>query len=150
MFLGMTLLAFVLGIVAGLRSMTPLAAVSWAAYLGWLPLHDTRLAWLGQVVTVFIVSAAALGELIVDKLPNTPSRKMPIGFGARVVVGALCGAAVGMIIAGLLAGAIGAVLGTLSGAALRARLAKAIGKDLPAALIEDVVAIGGALLIVSR
>jgi uncharacterized membrane protein len=33
---------------------------------------------------------------------------------------------------------------------LRAQLARMFRKDLPAALLEDAVAIGGALLIVSR
>ncbi len=42
---------------------------------------------------------------------------------------------------GVLAGAVGAVIGTLGGAAIRGRLAVAFGKDLPAALLEDVVAI---------
>jgi uncharacterized membrane protein len=37
---------------------------------------------------------------------------------------------------------------TPGGRALRAKLAAAFGRDRPAALIEDVVAIGGALLIV--
>ena len=32
------LLALLIGVVAGLRTMTAPAAVSWAAYLGWLPL----------------------------------------------------------------------------------------------------------------
>ena len=47
------------------------------------------------------------------------------------------------------AGVVGAVIGTLGGAAVRAKLAQAFGRDLPAALIEDAVAIGGALAIVS-
>ena len=134
--------------------MTPLAAVSWAAYLGWLPLHGTWLGWVGHFVTVLIASAAALGELIVDKLPNTPSRKMAMPFAARVVVGALCGAAVatpaGSMVVGVLLGAVGAVVGTFGGAAFRGWMARAIGKDLPAALIEDLIAIGGAIFIVSR
>ncbi|HWO36187.1 MAG TPA: hypothetical protein VNO32_45940 [Candidatus Acidoferrum sp.] len=33
------------------------------------------------------------------------------------------------------------VVGTLGGAAIRGRLAEALGKDLPAVLLEDVVAI---------
>ena len=41
------------------------------------------------------------------------------------------------------------MVGTLGGADLRGRLAKAFGKDLPAGLLEDVVAVGGAALIVS-
>ena len=53
--------------------------------------------------------------------------------------------------AGLIAGALGAVIGTLGGAELRTRLASAMGgNDLPAVLIEDVVAIGAAAMIVTR
>jgi uncharacterized membrane protein len=54
----------------------------------------------------------------------------------------------GAWVGGAVAGAIGAVIGTLGGADARGRLAKAFGKDLPAALIEDLVAVGGAALIV--
>ncbi|MEX2296933.1 MAG: hypothetical protein WD715_05935 [Dongiaceae bacterium] len=32
--------SFLIGLIAGLRTMTAPAAVSWAAYLGWLPLDD--------------------------------------------------------------------------------------------------------------
>jgi uncharacterized membrane protein len=52
-------------------------------------------------------------------------------------------------IGGAVAGAIGAVIGTLGGADVRGRLAKAFGRDLPAGLLEDVVAVGGAALVVS-
>ena len=44
-------------------------------------------------------------------------------------------------------GAVGGVIGTLAGAEARARLAAAFGKDRPAALVEDAVAIVGAFLI---
>ena len=148
------ILSFLIGIIAGLRALTPLAVVSWAAHLGWLQLRDTWLAFLGSAATPYITTALALGELVSDKLPKTPSRKVPMQFGARVAIGALCGAALGApaggAVAGLFAGAVGAVVGTLGGAALRAHLAGAFGKDLPAALLEDVIAIGGALLILSR
>ena len=50
---------------------------------------------------------------------------------------------------GVVAGIVGAVIGTLGGRAVRARLAAAFGNDRPAALIEDLIAIGGALLIVA-
>jgi uncharacterized membrane protein len=67
-------------------------------------------------------------------------------------MGALCGATLaapsGQHIVGALVGAVGAVIGTLGGAAARASMARAFGRDLPAALIEDAVAIGGALAIV--
>jgi uncharacterized membrane protein len=88
-------LAFLIGVVAGLRALTPLAAVSWAARLGWLHLDNTWLAFLGYAATPYIFSVLAIGELINDKLPKTPSRKAPPGFIARIVTGTLCVIAVG-------------------------------------------------------
>jgi len=146
-------LCFLIGVIAGLRAMTAPAAVAWAAYGGWLPLAGTPLAFLGHVAAPWVFTLLAVGELISDQLPKTPSRKVPIQFGTRIVMGAVCGAAFGaaggMLVFGAVAGAVGAVIGTLAGAAGRARLAQAFGRDLPAALIEDVVAIGGALAIVA-
>ena len=147
------LLSVLIGIIAGLRSMTAPAAVSWAARAGWLKLGSTGLAFLGSPITPWILTALALGELVADKLPTTPSRKAPLGFAARIVTGAFSGAAIGaaggVLLTGAIGGAIGAVIGTLGGHAARARLAAAIGRDRPAALIEDAVAIGGALLIMT-
>lgn len=146
------LLALLIGVIAGLRAMTAPAAVSWAAFLGFLPLEGTWLAFLGYRFTPWILTVLAIGELITDQLPATPSRKVPVAFAARILSGALCGAAVatagGALLGGAIAGAIGAVIGTLGGAAARARLAAAFGKDRPAALLEDAVAILGAALIV--
>jgi uncharacterized membrane protein len=148
------LLALLIGVVAGLRTLTAPAAVSWAAHLGWLHLQNTWLAFLGATVTPYIFSALALAELVTDKLPSTPSRKVPMQFGGRILMGALCGAALGAsagaLAGGLVAGVIGAVIGTLGGAELRGRLARLAGRDLPIALLEDAVAIVGACLIVSR
>ena len=126
---------------------------SWAARLGWLNLQGTPLAFLGAAVTPWIFTVAALGELVNDKLPKTGSRKAPPAFIARIVMGALCGAAVG---AGPRArgrarsGALGAVAGTLGGYEFRARLARAAGRDLPIALLEDAVAIALAFWIVRQ
>ena len=123
-------LAFLIGVVAGLRALTPLAAVSWAARWGWLHLEHTWLAFLGFAATPYIVSVLAIGELINDKLPKTPSRKTPVPFAARLVMGALCGEAVGVPgqawIAGIVAGALGGVVGTLGGYEFRSRDAIAI------------------------
>lgn len=145
------LLALLLGLVAGLRAMTAPAVVSWAAHLGWLDLSGTWLAFLGNTWARWILTLFALGELVTDQLPSTPSRTVPIQFGARITTGALSGAAVGAsggaMIGGLLAGIIGAIIGTLGGRAFRARLASAFGSDRPAAFIEDAVAICAALLI---
>lgn len=148
------ILAFSIGVVAGLRSMTAPAVVSWAARLGWVHLEGTPLAFLGYAATPWVVSALALAELVADQLPRTPSRKSPPGFIARVLSGALCGAALGagagQALGGIVAGIAGAVAGTLGGYEARVRLARAAGRDLPIALLEDALAVGGGLLIVSR
>lgn len=142
-------LMLLLGFVAGLRAMVPLAAISWAGYLGWIDFSGTALGFVGHIITALVLTLLALGELVTDQLPQTPSRKVPVQFGARIVAGTIAGALLpGNWIIGIVLGAIGAVVGTLAGAELRARLAKSLGRDLPAAIIEDVLAILGALLIV--
>jgi uncharacterized membrane protein len=152
--LSLYIAALLIGVIAGLRTFMAPASVSWAAHLGWLPVGGTWAAFMGFAYTPFIVSLFALVELVTDQLPKTPSRKVPAQFGARIVMGgfsgAVTGAAGGATGGGLIAGAVGAVLGTLGGAEFRARLAKAFGSDMPAALIEDVIAIGGTYLIVSH
>jgi len=146
------LLALLIGVISGLRTMTAPAAVAWGAALGWFDVSQTPLAFMGYRWTPWIFTILAVIELIADQLPSTPSRKVPMQFGARIVSGALSGAAIGaassLRFGGLIAGVIGAVIGTYGGAALRARLAGSFGRDLPAALIEDAVAVIGALLIV--
>jgi uncharacterized membrane protein len=145
--------ALLIGVIAGLRTMMAPAAVSWAARLGWLPVGGSwasfmAISWVPYIFTVF-----AAVELVTDQLPQTPSRKVPMQFGARLVSGGFSGAVVGTaggsLIGGLIAGVVGAVIGTLGGAEIRGRLAKAFGKDLPAAVLEDVFAIGGAYLILA-
>nr|WP_276046601.1 DUF4126 domain-containing protein [Sphingomonas sp. GC_Shp_1] len=129
-----------------------LVAVSWAAALGRLDLSGSWLAFLGWRYTPWIVSLLAIGELITDQLPSTPSRKVPAQFGARVIAGGVAGGAIGIglgtLAIGIVLGVVGAVIGTYGGAALRSRLAAAFGRDLPAALIEDVIAILAAVLVV--
>lgn len=147
------LLALLIGLVAGLRAMTAPAAVAWGAYLGWLPLAGTWASFMGHWVTVAVFSVLALVEFVTDQLPSTPSRKVPQQFGTRLVIGAFTGAVIGTVggalIAGLVAGVIGAVIGTYGGAEVRAALARSFGRDLPAALIEDAVAILLAFWVVS-
>ncbi|MDK1386476.1 DUF4126 domain-containing protein [Sinorhizobium sp. 8-89] len=146
------ILALLIGVIAGLRAMTAPAAVAWAAWLGWFDVSSSSLAFMGYRWTPWIFTVAAIGELISDQLPTTPSRKVPLQFGTRIVVGALTGATVGAsgdaLVAGLIAGVIGSIIGTYGGAAARGKMAATFGKDMPAAFIEDAVAIIGAILIV--
>ncbi|RSV41205.1 DUF4126 domain-containing protein [Sphingomonas sp. ABOLE] len=147
-------LALLIGVTSGMRSMTAPMAISWAAYAGWLPLGGTWLGWLGWWGTPWIFTLLAIGEYIADKLPTTPSRKAPPGFIGRLLSGALCGAAIGLAASSLplclAAGVAGAVIGTFGGHAARMALSRAFGTDLPAALIEDLTAIGiGAFAVAS-
>ena len=147
--------AFLIGVTVGLRSLTAPAAVSWAAALRWMHLEGTPLEFMGYTATPYIFSVLAAGELVADKLPMTPSRKAPLGFVARILMGALCGAAFGAaagksLAVGAVSGVAGAVAGTFGGYAARVRLARAVGRDLPVALLEDAIAICGAFFLASR
>jgi uncharacterized membrane protein len=107
---------------------------------------------MGARITPWIFTALFLVELVVDQRPTTASRKTPTQFGARLASGALCGAVVAASASwkiGLVVGILGAIIGTLGGAEFRRRLAASFRRDRPAALIEDAIAIGGAVLIVA-
>jgi uncharacterized membrane protein len=150
------LLCFLLGCVTGLRSLTAPAVVCWAARLGWLHLAGTRLAFIGHPVTLITFTLLALAELIADKLPNAPARTAPLGLTARIVFGCLCSVAIatgvgGSLLVAAIVGVIGALVGTFAGYNIRKALVlRAHLPDLVVALAEDVIAIAGALLIVTH
>jgi uncharacterized membrane protein len=147
--------AFGMGVITGLRSLTAPAAVSWAAHLEELDLEDTRWAFLGKAPAPYLFTALALAELVADKLPKTPSRKMPGPFAVRVLLGALSGAALctaakQSAAACALLGGLGAVAGTLSGYEARTRLVRTLpAPDYEIALFEDAVAISGSIFFAS-
>jgi uncharacterized membrane protein len=152
----MTLLfAFLMGLFAGLRSLTPPAAAAWAVHLGWLKLARP-LSLIGSLPAVIILSLLAVTEIILDKLPNTPNRTAPPGLITRIITGGLTGACVSLgggksafIGAGL--GLIGGIVGCFAGYQARTRLVRFLRQpDFNVALVEDLVAIGGSLFIVSR
>lgn len=148
-------LALLIGVLTGLRSLTPTAITTWAAHLGWIMLRGP-LAWMGSTAAVAFFSILALIELVADKLPKTPSRTAPPGLIARILFGGLAGACVAMAgdqnhAVGAILGAVGGVAGAFGGYQVRTRLVKALGTpDFVVAVLEDLVAIGGSLWIVSR
>jgi uncharacterized membrane protein len=150
------LLALLIGGVAGLRSMTAPAVVAWAAHRNWLNLHRTSLAFMGAAATVGIFIVLAIIELVLDKLPTTPSRLAPTGLAARVIAGALSGASVVAAAAqsalvGAVLGAAGGIAGAFVGHAARTRLVRWLKvPDWVIALVGDSIAIAGGLFIVSR
>src|SRR5215467_7688 len=106
------LLAFAIGIATGLRSTTPIAVTTWFARLGRIALTQTPLSFLASLPAAAIFTVAAVGELVVDKLPKTPARTAASGLAARFVMGSLCGAAIALASA-----QVGWVVGALLGAA---------------------------------
>jgi uncharacterized membrane protein len=150
------LLAFFFGVVTGLRSLTAPAVLAWAAHHNWLNLHNSSLSFMTSTVAMAIFVALAVGELIADQLPFTPSRTAPPGLIARILMGALCGAGIAVagsqsIPLGAVIGIAGALVGTYGGYQVRTRLVRALKvPDLVIATLEDIVAIGGALFIVTR
>ena len=143
-----------IGLVAGLRSLTAPAAVSWAAHLDWLNLHSSPLAFMGSTVAVAILSLLAIGELIADKMPKTPSRTSLVPLLARILMGGLCGASLcasanRSLLIGALLGGMGAVIGAFGGYEIRRRLvSKLNAKDIFIAIPEDLIAIGLACFLV--
>ena len=135
--------AFMLGVVGGSRSMLAPAAVSRAIRGGALRVNGTSLAFLKGRNLNHLLSGLALAEIAFDKLPMTPSRKATFAYTTRVVTGGLVGAAVGSAshraTLGALLGMAGAVVGTEAGAAFRSWLSSLFERDLPAAVIEDMV-----------
>jgi len=150
------LLCFLIGVVAGLRALTPPAVVCWGAYLGWLHFAGTGLGFIDHTVTLVIFSLLALGEVVNDKLPKTPARTSIPQIIPRVLFGGCSAAALavssgGSLIITVILGIIGALAGTFAGYNVRhALVTKAILPDLGVALVEDLVAVGCGFLIVSR
>ena len=149
-------LAFFIGVVAGLSSLTAPAVVAWAAHQNWLNLHNTPLFFIGSIAAVAIFTLLAVGELVADQLPSTPSRLKPPGIIARIILGGLSGAGIAVagaqsIALGAVLGAVGGIAGAFAGYEVRTRIVKTLRvPDLIIALSEDALAIAGGLFIVSR
>jgi len=150
------ILGFVLGMSAGLRSMAPVAIVAWAAQLPWPDLRQTNLALMAAPVTAYVFTVFACVELVFDKLPFTPSRLGAGPLGARVICGGLCAATLCAathqpVVGGAIAGGLGGVVGAFAGHRIRRYLTTNLKTpDLLVALVEDAIAIGSAVLVVSR
>jgi len=136
-----------LGFATGLRSMTPMAVLSWYAWLEYLPISGSWAEWFGRLSVAIVLTVLAVGELIGDKLPRIPNRTSPGPLLLRIILGGLAGAIcatamMGPGVEGVLLGAIGALLGAFAGFMVRRDLVEKIGcKDWHVALVEDAITI---------
>lgn len=149
-------LCFLIGCVAGLRSMTAPAIVCAAAYLRWIHPEGTPLAFMASAAALWVFAILAVGELIVDKLPNTPARTAPMGLIARAITGGLCGATLAAssnksIALGAVLGAVGGIVGAYAGYNIRHGIVVHMNMpDIVIAVIEDLLTITGGLFVVAR
>jgi uncharacterized membrane protein len=149
------ILAVLIGIATGLRTMTGLAVISWTAHVGWINLNNSPLAFLGSLAAVILLTAGAIGELIADKLPRTGKRTAVGPLIARMISGGLCGAALCFAsdqswAFGAALGVVGAIIGSFGGYFARTGLVRKLAvADISIAIPEDLLAIGVAALAVS-
>lgn len=135
--------ALALGFAAGLRAMTPLAALTIARRASVGAALPAAVSWLMAPAGRQVVRALTLGEPVAAERPAIPDRPTVAALAVRAASGALAAAAVARrpTPALLLLGAAGAVAGACAGALARRRLARARGlPDQPVALLEDAVA----------
>lgn len=149
-------LAFGIGVVAGLRAMTAPAVICWAAHLHWINLQGTHLSFMGSTIALVILTLAAIGEIVNDKLPKTGPRTAPPSVVIRMIAGGFSAATLtvgagGSLWLGALLGVVGALVGTFGGYYVRTGIVKALhSPDFPIALVEDAIAVCGGLFIASR
>lgn len=147
-------MVLVLGVVTGMRSMTAIAALSWAAWLGLIP-EQGWATWIAHLVVAIIFTLCAVGEYVADTLPKTPRRTELGPALLRVIVGSTVGAMVAVAIdepvaGGIIFGAGGAIIGSWGGFFVRMTVARVFRRDLPAALLESASAIALAVLAIAK
>jgi uncharacterized membrane protein len=150
------LLTFGIGVVSGLRTFTGVAAVVWAAHLGWINLSGTPLAFLGSTWALVLFTTLALLEYVGDQLPSTPARTTPMQLGARLVLGVLAGTALAAaggasLLLGAICAVVGVLVGTYGGYNARVGLVRSLKvPDIAVGIPEDLIAIALGLFVVSR
>jgi uncharacterized membrane protein len=146
-------LSVAIGALAGLRTFTPPAVLSRKYKRRCLSPRKDALTLLGVSKVAGTLTKLAAGELLADKLPFTPSRLTAKPLAARIVSGAVCGAAIcaysgESVKDGAVLGGLGALAGSIAGYQLRRKLRQDF-PDLGVAVAEDLIAIGGSLAIAS-
>ena len=144
------LASFLMGLVGGQRSMTPLAMVTMAKARGELPAENDVPDLLGHPVVVTGAMLLAVGELAGDKQKTAPDRIVPIGLAARLITNAIAGAALAprrQRWIGAAVGGLTAVAASYPGWRVRMAALRRYGQT-PTGFIEDGVVLAGAAAII--
>lgn len=141
-------IAFALGVVSGMRSFLAIAVT---AVTLWrrpeLPPPIGPAIWLAMPPIAVLLALCALAELVADKFPRIGARIAPGPLVARMITGALSGAAVAQVahVAGWkggLVGAAGAIVGAFGFYHLRRWVDRVTGiRDPYIGAAEDVLAL---------
>lgn len=136
-----------LGVATGLRAMTPMAALCWFAYLGYLPVDDTWAAWTARTAAVVTFTVLAVAECVADKLPLALNRISLGPLLVRLVFGGLGGSVAatamdGPGVEGVLLGVLGTLLGAYGGFMVRRDLCEKISCSIwRIAAVEDIISL---------
>lgn len=143
------LASFLMGAVAGARSMTPLAAVSLAQLASKVAPDAGAQRWLGHPIVATGATVLAGLELAGDKMHSAPDRTVPVGMAARLVTGAIAGAAVAPKNERALAAAVGAGAAVLAAYVTFEARMRALRKygQMRSGLVEDAIVLTSAALI---
>jgi uncharacterized membrane protein len=141
-----------LGFITGMRTMTPLAVISWFAWLGLLPVSDDWCFWVAKFPVVIAFTLLAAAEYTADKLGRSPRPTRPAVLSVRIFLGGLVGAIVAAgldasSVEGTILGVLGAVVGAFCAYEVRHRLTSRLGcKTWYVTTSEDIFAVGCAIL----
>jgi uncharacterized membrane protein len=141
--------SLLIGLVAGQRGITPLAAIGLATYRGEMD-DDLPVQTLFHhpLVTAGAV-ALALAEMGGDKMKSAPDRTIPIGLAVRAITSAYAGAALAprnQRIAGAAVAVGAALVSSYVGLRLRYAAMDRVGQT-PSGLVEDALVFGAGLAV---
>ena len=143
--------SLLIGLVGGMRSLTPLAAVALAKNQRWLPRDNGAPDIIGNPIVTTGLVALAIGELFGDKMKTAPDRIIPAGIAARMVSGAISGAALAprnQRVTAATLGAIGAIASAYITWDARMRAISEHGQTTTG-LFEDAVTLSTAAAVVA-
>ena len=141
-----------LGFITGMRTMTPLAVISWFAWLNLLPVADDWCWWCARLPVVIAFTLLAIIEYVADKLGYSPRPTRPAVLIVRFFIGGLVGAivAAGLNASGVegtILGVLGALVGAFAAYQLRHQLTHRYGcQTWHVTVSEDIFALGCAIV----
>jgi uncharacterized membrane protein len=148
------IVAFLLGLVAGIEAFVALAAVSWAAYFGHFPVAGTHFAFMAHIATPIILTLLAIAEIIYVRTPRSAGNK---DFAPKLVLRIFLGAFVGAVIGSshqsnalfdsAACGAIGAIASTFGSTVLFELFQKCLNNERRASIALNTLAVLAGLLV---